>query len=86
LKFLVDVHIANSISRALAEAGHQVVRAAIEHAIWSDEDLLSLAVREGLIIVTQASDFLQPRLRLWHGAAARHHLHPRRAGASAYDG
>jgi predicted nuclease of predicted toxin-antitoxin system len=57
LKFLLDAHIATAIARALAAAGHDVVRAAVDHATWSDLELLALAVREERVIVTQDSDF-----------------------------
>lgn len=57
MKFLLDVHIANAIARALEGGGHDVVRAAVNHATWSDCDLLALAVREDRIIVTEDSDF-----------------------------
>jgi len=57
LRFLLDVHIAASIARALEAEGHDVVRAAADHATWSDTELLALAVQEERIIVTQDSDF-----------------------------
>ncbi|HEX9965005.1 MAG TPA: DUF5615 family PIN-like protein [Allosphingosinicella sp.] len=57
MRFLLDVHIANAIARALEAEGHDVVRAAVAHATWSDPDLLTLAVREDRIIVTEDSDF-----------------------------
>jgi predicted nuclease of predicted toxin-antitoxin system len=57
LKFLLDVHIATSIARELVGAGHDVIRAAVDHATASDVELLALAVREERVIVTQDSDF-----------------------------
>ncbi|MEA3018198.1 MAG: hypothetical protein QOI38_2920 [Sphingomonadales bacterium] len=57
MRFLLDVHIAKAIASALETEGHDVVRAAIDHATWSDADLLALAVREERIIVTEDSDF-----------------------------
>ncbi|HZF93340.1 MAG TPA: DUF5615 family PIN-like protein [Allosphingosinicella sp.] len=57
MKSLLDVHIATAISRALEAEGHDVVRAAVHHATWSDPDLLALAVREERIVITQDSDF-----------------------------
>jgi predicted nuclease of predicted toxin-antitoxin system len=44
--------------RAGVEAeGHDVVRAALDYATWTDPDLLALAVSEERIIVTEDSDF-----------------------------
>jgi predicted nuclease of predicted toxin-antitoxin system len=57
LKFLLDVHIGMAIARALEAQGYHVLRAALAHATWTDEDLLALAVREELVIVTEDSDF-----------------------------
>ena len=57
MRFLLDVHIAKSIATALEAEGHDVVRAALDYATWSDADLLALAVRDERIIVTQDSDF-----------------------------
>jgi uncharacterized protein with PIN domain len=57
LRFLLDVHIGMAIARALEAQGYQVFRAALAHATWTDEELLALAVREDLVIVTQDSDF-----------------------------
>jgi predicted nuclease of predicted toxin-antitoxin system len=57
LRFLLDVHIAAVIARALEAEGHDVVRAAVDHATWSDTKLLALAVEEERIVVTEDSDF-----------------------------
>jgi predicted nuclease of predicted toxin-antitoxin system len=57
LKFLLDVHIGMAIARALEAQGYPVLRAALAHATWTDEELLALAVREDLIVVTEDSDF-----------------------------
>lgn len=57
MKFLLDVHIAKAIAKALEAEGHDVLRAALAHGTWSDADLLTLAVREERVIVTQDSDF-----------------------------
>lgn len=57
MKFLLDVHLPLSVSRALIEDGHEVVRAAAAHADWSDAHLLAMAVAEGFVIVTEDSDF-----------------------------
>jgi predicted nuclease of predicted toxin-antitoxin system len=57
LKFLLDVHIAKAIAKVLEAEGHDVVRAALDHSTWSDADLLSMAVREERIIITEDSDF-----------------------------
>ena len=57
MRFLLDVHIAKAIANALEAEGHDVVRAALDCATWSDADLLALAVREERIIVTEDSDF-----------------------------
>ncbi|MGZ8284615.1 MAG: DUF5615 family PIN-like protein [Allosphingosinicella sp.] len=57
MRFLLDVHIAKAIAKALEVEGHDVVRAALDHATWSDADLLALAVRDERIIVTEDSDF-----------------------------
>jgi predicted nuclease of predicted toxin-antitoxin system len=57
LKFLLDVHIGMAIARALEAQGYQILRAALAHATWTDEELLALAVREDWIIVTEDSDF-----------------------------
>lgn len=57
MRFLLDVHIATAIARALEANGHDIVRAALNHATWTDPDLLALAVRENRIIITQDSDF-----------------------------
>ena len=57
MKFLLDVHIGTSIARALASKGHDVLRAATAHADWSDADLLTLAVRQRRVLVTEDRDF-----------------------------
>ena len=57
MNFLLDVHISNSLSRALVAAGHDVARAASLYPTWTDEDLLALAIREDRIMVTQDGDF-----------------------------
>ncbi len=57
MRFLLDVHISTSIAQALSIEGHDVVRAALAYASWSDADLLKLAVAEERIIVTQDGDF-----------------------------
>ena len=57
MRFLLDVHIATYIARALADKGHDVVRASERHATASDASLLDLAVREGRIVVTEDRDF-----------------------------
>jgi predicted nuclease of predicted toxin-antitoxin system len=57
LKFLLDVHIARAVSRALESDGHDVVRAALDHASWTDVELLALAVRESRVLITEDSDF-----------------------------
>jgi len=57
LKFLLDVHIGMAIARALEAQGYHVLRAALAHATWTDEELLAFAVRDDWIIVTEDSDF-----------------------------
>jgi predicted nuclease of predicted toxin-antitoxin system len=57
LKFLLDVHIAGAIARALLDEGHDIIRAAVDHATSTDTELLALAVREERIVITQDSDF-----------------------------
>lgn len=57
MKFLLDVHIATSIARAIEAAGYEVLRAALIYPTWSDADLLALAHRDKLIIVSEDSDF-----------------------------
>ena len=57
MKLLLDVHIAAAIARALEENGHEVIRAALDHGTWTDDELLDLAVREGRFIVTEDRDF-----------------------------
>jgi predicted nuclease of predicted toxin-antitoxin system len=57
LRFLLDVHIANAIARALESEGHDVLRAALHHADSTDAALLALAVRDERIIITEDSDF-----------------------------
>ena len=57
MKFLLDVHVGSVIARALAAAGHDVLRAAIAYPMSSDAWLLALAVEEGRTIITQDSDF-----------------------------
>jgi predicted nuclease of predicted toxin-antitoxin system len=57
LKFLLDVHIATSVARALETKSHDVLRAAFGYADWTDADLLALAVQEERIIVTEDRDF-----------------------------
>jgi predicted nuclease of predicted toxin-antitoxin system len=54
---LLDVHVATSIARALAARDHDVLRAALAHADWTDSDLLALAVDEDRILVTADRDF-----------------------------
>jgi predicted nuclease of predicted toxin-antitoxin system len=68
LRFLLDVHIATSISRALASRGHDVLRAAVAHSTWSDAALLALAVDEARILITEDRDFSDLIFR--RGAAA----------------
>ena len=46
-----------AIARTLEANGHDVLRAALDHAAWTDAELLALAVREDRIIVTEDSDF-----------------------------
>lgn len=57
MRFLLDVHIANTIAQALESEGHDVLRAALHHASWSDSSLLALAVEDERIIITEDSDF-----------------------------
>ncbi len=57
MRFLLDVHISTSIARVLTARGHDVLRASVAHADWSDTDLLALAVSEGRILVTEDRDF-----------------------------
>ena len=57
MKFLLDVHIPLRLSRVLIEDGHDVIRAVMAHATWSDESLLKLAIADGRVIVTEDSDF-----------------------------
>ena len=57
MKFLLDVHIPLRLSRVLIEDGHDVIRAMMAHATWSDESLLKLAIADGRVIVTEDSDF-----------------------------
>ena len=57
MRFLLDVHIATSIARALSNKGHDVIRAALAHSDWADDRLLALAVAEERVLVTQDSDF-----------------------------
>ena len=57
MKFLLDVHVPLRLSRALIEAGHDVVRAAAAHADWSDARLLAMATADGRVVVTEDSDF-----------------------------
>ena len=57
MRFLLDVHIATSIARALASSGHDVLRAALAHADWADADLLALAVGHNRVLVTEDRDF-----------------------------
>ena len=57
MRFLLDVHISTGIARALEDAGHEVVRAALVYPRWSDAALLGLAVEKDWIMVTEDSDF-----------------------------
>ena len=57
MKFLLDVHVAASMGRALADRGHDVLRASEAHADWSDAQLLRLAADEDRIIITEDRDF-----------------------------
>ena len=57
MKFLLDVHIAASIGRALGAWGHDVVRASDGYADWSDTALLDLARRDRRVVVTEDRDF-----------------------------
>ena len=49
--------MAASVGRALIQQGHDVLSAVDAHADWEDADLLSLAVMEGRILVTEDRDF-----------------------------
>jgi predicted nuclease of predicted toxin-antitoxin system len=68
LKFLLDVHVSTSVARTLQDAGHDVVRAALDYPTWPDADLLALAARKAMVIVTQDSDFTD--LVFAHGQTA----------------
>ena len=57
MRFLLDVHIASRIGRALTQHGHDVLSAVVAHATWSDADLLALAVTDDRVIVTEDRDF-----------------------------
>ena len=57
MRFLLDVHISTRIARALVDAGHDVVRAAIAFPTASDAHLIGIAQNEDRIIVTEDSDF-----------------------------
>ena len=57
MRFLLDVHIATSVARALVDTGHDVTCASDRHGTASDAFLLDLAVREKRIIVTEDRDF-----------------------------
>jgi predicted nuclease of predicted toxin-antitoxin system len=57
LRFLLDVHVAASIGRALAGEGHDVLRASDGHSTWDDEHLLQLAVEQDRVLVTEDRDF-----------------------------
>ncbi|MEQ1495144.1 MAG: DUF5615 family PIN-like protein [Novosphingobium sp.] len=57
MRLLLDVHIGLRIARVCSEAGHEVIRAALEYPTASDTELMALAVSHDLILVTEDSDF-----------------------------
>jgi predicted nuclease of predicted toxin-antitoxin system len=57
LRFLLDVHIAKSIAAALRSRGHDVLQAADQHGLCSDDEILALAAHEERILVTEDRDF-----------------------------
>jgi predicted nuclease of predicted toxin-antitoxin system len=57
LRFLLDVNIGSTVARALRDAGHDVVRAAITYPTASDAAILGHATRECRILVTRDGDF-----------------------------
>ena len=56
MKFLLDVHFGLYIAKALAEAGHDVVRAALAYPTASDARLQEIAIADGRVLVTEDSD------------------------------
>ena len=57
MRFPLDVHIGLHISRALAESGHDVIRAALAYPVASDMELIVLSFSEGCVLITEDSDF-----------------------------
>jgi predicted nuclease of predicted toxin-antitoxin system len=57
LRVLLDVHISNRIAAALREANHDVERIAEIDRQMADNQILSLAIAEGRVLVTEDSDF-----------------------------
>jgi predicted nuclease of predicted toxin-antitoxin system len=57
LNFLLDVHISTGIARALVDAGHSVLRAALAFPTAPDAELIQIALNENRIIITEDSDF-----------------------------
>jgi hypothetical protein len=63
LRFLLDVHVAASIDRPLADSGRGVLRASDARAGWEDGRLLALAVAENRVLATGDRDFSGPIFR-----------------------
>ena len=68
MNFLLDVNVGTTVARALAGAGHDVVRVALVDAKLRDGDILGWAVREKLVLVSCDADFGE--LIYLHGAPA----------------
>lgn len=57
ISFIADEHIPFATIRLLREAGFVVVSLSEDHASISDSEILRLSDREGLVIITNDSDF-----------------------------
>ncbi len=57
ISFVADEHIPYATIRLLREAGHTVISISEQYPSISDNDILRLANAEGLVIITNDSDF-----------------------------
>src|SRR5687768_12550825 len=69
VRLLIDENISPIIGQALRAAGHDVIAAANECPGAPDDDVLTLAIREGRILVQRRQGFWQSCLPTWAAAA-----------------
>ena len=73
IKLLLDEHIWEGLTEALAERGYDVVHINnTEHRGIDDEPLLALAADEGRAVLTYNIRHFVPLVRLWYEAGREH--------------